>query len=330
MLSIFRTNHFFASILLIFYAFILRIASLIVPATNWKPLNDGVLSATVYGWLGTDTFASDITAIILVFLQAVLLNYIITEHRIASTVSLFPGVFYILICSAIPDFMHLSPALMANTFLILAIYEISETYKRSSSATYNYNIGLWIGISSLFYFSYALFFFLGWTGLNIMRAFNLRERLMLLAGFISPYFLAFTYYYWHNNLSYFTHYQFTKNISFLDFMPQENWTIYAKLGLFLVLMLISVLNYNNYVSKKNIRAQKSVNVLYWAALLSIPTLIIQAAISPEHFMILAIPLGAFMSFSFINMSKPVAEALHIILVAGAISWHLLPAFGFSL
>ena len=58
-------------------------------------------------------------------------NIIIAKFRMASSVSLFPGLFYVLLVSMLPEFLTLSPALLANTFFIIAIWELFETYRKN-------------------------------------------------------------------------------------------------------------------------------------------------------------------------------------------------------
>ncbi len=126
--------------------------------------------------------------IVLLSLQAVLINVLVSNHRLASEVSLFPGLFYILIASSLPDFLCFSPIHLANTFLIIALGILMATYKQSSCADLIFNVGLWLGVASLFYPPFLLFLFVGMAGLNVLRAYKIRERLMILAGMADPVF----------------------------------------------------------------------------------------------------------------------------------------------
>ena len=327
MLSIFRTNQIFANILLIIYATITHISLFIVPS-SWKPQNSGILSDWVYSWLDVPSILASIFSILLVSFQATIINFICIRYRMAAEINLFPGLFYILIVSLIPDFLHLSPILLGNTFLIFALYQLLETYKKYSAADNIYNVGLWIGVASLFYFSFAIFFLLGWLGLNILRAFKLKERIILLIGFLSPYLLTFTYAFWNDNSLAFLQKQGFSNLAFLDFATIEPLTLYVGGGTILLLLLTALLSSRTYSLKKNIRVQKNINILFLCLFISVFSLLFQSNIGIEHLLLLSVPLGIFISFNFTRMSNQMAESLHLIWLTLVLFWQFFPLFQF--
>lgn len=320
MLALFRTNQFIANSLLILYALLLRSGVFFQPGA-WTAPQHGVLSEWIYAWLGIGSNASASLAIFLIIFQALLINIMMSEHRIANEVTLLPGMFFVLFASCIPQFLYLSPLLMANTFYILAFMEIFKTYKKPSSAGKIYNAGLWIGIASLFYFSYIFFFALGFIALGILRAFNIKEGLMLLFGFLSSYFLIGTYSFWKGKWSIFWESQFLNNFSFLDFDFGSTpvWEWYFAFGFFLLMILITLFSYNRYVMKKNIQKQKYINILYWGLIISSLVILFQMDVRIEHIMIIVPPLSILLSFNFLSLSRPAAESIHLLLLFGILA-----------
>ncbi len=323
MLSLFRTNQIFANVLLIIYALLLRLSLFFVPVET-STSTAGVWSDWVFQKFDPTSIGSIIITVLLVSFQATCINYMITKYRMANEISLFPGAFYILFCSMLPDFLYLSPILLGNTFLIFALLQLMDTYKEYSSADNIYNVGLWIGVASLFYFSFSIFLILGWAGLNVLRAFKFKERLMLITGFLSPYLIAFTYHYWYDNADYFWQHQVMENISFLNFEPTNALTLYIGLGLTALLILIILASTRTYNLKKNIGVQKNITILYLFLLISLFTLLFQANIAINHLLILAIPIGIFISFNFTNMSNRLAESLHLILLTIILVYQFIP------
>ena len=188
MLGIFRTNQLAANLLLIFYVILLRGSGLFVTEA-YEPTSAGVLSDFVYGYVGTSGWLPNLVALFLVLLQALLLNVLAARFRVSKEVTMFPGVFYILLMSTVPEFFHLSPMLMGNTFLILAVSSLFNAYKKSSMADSIFNIGLWIGVAILFYYSNFIYLFLSILGLATIRNFRVNEFFMVLIGGIVPLFL---------------------------------------------------------------------------------------------------------------------------------------------
>ena len=312
-LAIFRTNQLLASILLVFYIALVRVSVWLVPAT-WEPSGYGPLSEWVYSRIGYAGPTADIVAMAILLAHAFFLNYLISEHRLASAVSLFPGLFYILVSSMLPEFLHLSPLLMANTFFIIVLAEIFATYKNVECSARIFNIGFWAGVGSLFYPSYLFLFILGFVGLNILRAFKIRERLMVLTGLVTPYLLLSAYYFWTGQFFTFWQERLPSSIAFLDFVPTPNWLFLRSLAIFIILILVVLFSYRSYIVKQTMQVQRKLNILFWGLLTTSFSLLIQADIEIGHLLVTAVPLGIMLSFNFIRMPNRMAEVIHLLIV----------------
>jgi hypothetical protein len=228
-----------------------------------------------------------------------------------------------------PEFLHLSPLLIANTFYILALADLMATYNRQQSAGYIFNAGIWIGIGSLFYFSYLVFILLAFIALSILRTFDFRERLMVLTGAAVPYLLIGLYYFWTDNWSGFLEQQIFQNTAWLDLPTlQLTWRTYLKLGAFGLPLLTVLLSHNFYLSKKIIQERKKINILFGGLLVSPFTLFFQANVQLEQVLILCVPVALLWSVNMINMPNRWAELLHLLylLVVFFLQYqaHLLP------
>lgn len=318
-LALFRTNQLLASTLLAFYVVLMRISIWFVP-DGAEPLAYGPLTGWVYGMVGTHGLTADIFAMALLLLQAIYINYLVIEHRLAEETSLFPGLFYILISSALPEFLYLSPSLLANTFLIIALGEIFSIYKKADCADRIFNIGFWVGIAALFYSSYLVFVVLGFVGLNSFRAFKFRERLMVIIGLLTPYLLLSVYAFWQDSLPALWQESIIQGFGFLDFTPQDDVnTIYFSLAIFAIIILIILFSYGSYLFRQVIEVQRKINLIYWALLLSTLALLVQADIQLFLLMITAVPIGIMLSFNFIKLPPRIAEIIHLLMVVGVLA-----------
>lgn len=324
MLTFFRTNQVFYSVLLIFYILLMRFSVFIAPF-RWTPSGDGVLSELVYSWIGSQHVVSQITAIVLLLIQGFIVNGISINHRLSHEVNLFPGVFYILTACLIPDFLYLSPVLLANTFLFIALNEIFTTYKNPACADRIFNAGFWMGVASLFYFPYIFFFILLVIGHNILRAFNIQELLMMSTGLLIPYLLTGLYFFWFDQFDVFWDHQFIRNFGFFSVANALNsWDGYVKVLLFALLTGFVVFSNNTYMIKKNIQVQKKISVLYWILVVAGISAPFQAGLTFEHFLMLTPTLGIFLGLTFTNMKSQWAEAIHFIMVVLALSLQFVP------
>jgi len=317
-LGIFRTNQLAANLLLIIYVLVLRVSGLIA-VQSWEPSSAGVLSNLVYDYVGTHGWLPDLLAIVLILIQAFLLNILSARFRISKEVTMFPGVFYILLMSTIPDFLHLSPILMGNTFLILALSNMFTTVKVQSSADSIFNVGFWLSVAGLFYFSNFLFLLFAIFGLSTLRNFRVNEFFMVIVGGLVPLFLGGTIAFFNDSFLSFYQISFFEGFGTLDFLWQTHWSNYVALGVFGLLILIGFLSFNVYFQKQNIRSQKIIQVLYYFIIFSLLTIFIQKGIRLEQLLLLSIPLALMLPLNFVNFrKKDIGTGIHAVWFVGVL------------
>lgn len=295
------------------------------PPFVWTPSGTGVLSEWLYGWAGWQSLGAQILAIVLLLVQGFLVNMIAINNRLPNEINLFPGVFYVLVSCLLPDFLYLSPVLIGNTFILIAIIELFATYKNPACADKIFNAGFWIGVASLFYFPFIFCIIFLIVGLGILRAFNTRERLMSLTGLFMPYLLAGMYYYAKDGFDVFWKIQVSDNLSFLSFGGIESgWNTYVNIALFALMLIYVLVDSNAYFAKRNIQVQKKIGILYWVMASALVGLFFQKNLSFEHLLMLAPSLGIFLAFTFTGMKRQWAESVHFLLVLGALALQFIP------
>ena len=316
MLTLFRTNQPLANLLLLVYLGILRFSTFLHPPTI-APEPHGILTGWMFAELPPLSMAANIATFFLIFFQAVALNITVSRYRVATEISLLPGVFYCLVTSLMPDFLPMSSVLLANTFLILALFYLFDTYKNTQVAGRIFDVGLWLGVASLFHFSYILFILWGIVGLGILRGLRPKEFVMFIIGYAVPFFLLGVFCFWKNCLPQLAQH-FWLNADFLHFHAQNSQTLYVKLGLIGLLILLTVGASTLFFSRRNMTVQKYLSILYWLMLLGGVATLIQSGIDLSHVLILAVPLGVLLSMVFQRIGAATAEALHMLLLMVAL------------
>lgn len=325
MLSFFRTNQIFLSILLVFYILLLRFSTFLEHPFQWIPSGQGVFAVEVYSFMGSQSMWAQILAIVLLLIQGFMVNLLSINNRLTNEVNLFPGVFYILSSCLVPDMLYLSPVLLGNTFMMIALLELFGTYKKNNCADKIFNAGFWIGIASLFYFSFAFYLILLMAGLNILRAFKIQERLMALIGLLVPYILVGFYFYWFDRFDEFWATQVSDNLGFFNLgIGQRNWASTVNILIFAALLIFTIGNNGLFLSKKNIQAQKKISILYWVLISAGIGAIFQNGLTFEHLMCFAPAFGVFLAISFTEMKNQWAESIHFLIVLGALAMQFIP------
>lgn len=302
------------SFLLILYLAVLRLSGFLYAAED-APALHGVFTDWLYQLTGHEGLWADVLAILLLAGQGIALNALTIEHRLSTEIDLFPGVFYTLAASALPEFLYLSPLHLANTFLIIAIWQLFQTYRRPQCAEKIFNTGFWIAVAGLFYPAYLIFIVLGFVGLNLLRAFKTKEYIMLIAGAFVPYFLFSVYAFWVDQLPDFWAQQFRAPFQLLALRIPGDGLLLAKLSFFGLATLVALLSQNLYYSKKSLQIQKKISLLYWIMFLAGLTLLFQRSIAVDHLLLLAVPIGVLISFNFTHLRSGPAEVVHLLLLA---------------
>jgi hypothetical protein len=317
MLSLFRTNQLFANLLLIAYVALVRSSIFVMPISSvFKP--QGILSYELAQMTSNQPWIEPFLAMLLVLIQAIMINVLVTRYRMSDEQSLFPGLFYTLIVSSIPDFLGLSSTLLATTFIIVSLYDSFVAYRKPEAAGNIFNIGLWIAVGSFFHFSLAIYVVWAIIAISVLRTGSLKEILMILCGIFTAYFLIGTVYFVTNRYDYFWQHHIKENIAYLNLVGGNNWLIFGERIFFFILIGITVLFQGFYASKKSIQVQKYQTVLYWSMILAGTTLIFQAKADMSSLILVAPALCIFLSYHFLNMRNSTSEAIHFLWLAAVL------------
>lgn len=311
MLEIFRTNQFFATLLLIPYTFLIRIKSLINSEAYQVTSYDTPIAKYFFQDLVPGAGLQAFLACVIVFLTANFINRLIIQNRLSKHQTLIPGLFFILITAGMPSGLILSPALLSGFFIMLAILNLDRTYKNKESVVHIFNTGMYIGVASLIYPANIFLILFGFIGLLNLRSFKIKELLIYWSGIFVPFFLLGTYYYWNDKYFLMQEY-FQFDIGIFAIFSGFSLSILISMISIGIIVVYIILSYNSYTLKNSIQVKKKIDIMYWFLLFSFLNLFFINGIDFNHFVILAIPFAVFIGMSFEKMkSKLMAEMIHI-------------------
>lgn len=315
MLEIFRKNIFINSLLLLPYIFLIRIGTLLMPQSYGT---DEISGTYIHDYIFNNLenpLMMNIIAGILIFIQALIINHIFLNQKISRESTLFPGVFYVLFVSLIADTSGLTPILIANTFMLLALNNTLNTYKNIRAIPQIFNAGFMIAMASVFYIPYFIFILFGILSLLQLRSFKIREKLQFLIGAFTPYFLIFTLRYWYDLP--FIGIEFLNDMFFRwpEISMDQPLIEYIAITLILILALSCFVFYGNIVAKKAIQSKKKIEILYWYMIFSLIAYLVFNTKLEEHILSLAIPISLLLGIlSSESKNKIFFELLHFMLI----------------
>lgn len=323
MLQLFRTNQLFLHLLVLVY-----MAILWAPAFLVHPIELTVNGGFVYDWFISiipDQPAFRIAvAIVLIWGQGLIMSYLVNQYRMGPQATLFPGLFIALLYSATPEFYGLTTEVIANTFLVLAIFQLFKIYKQQESAQSIFNVGFLISLAALTAQGYVVFVFLGWIGIGIMRSRGFLELVQYAIGLALPWLLLGMIYYVMEPAG-----SFMELVGFSwswppYFIGPAGLRIQFQMVLLLILLLVVISQYSVVSLGETMHVQKNIQVLYWTCLLSLASLLIVPQIECAHFLLTAIPFGALMGLWMARLRPARAEMVHFLLFMVVVIYQYFP------
>ena len=179
-------------------------------ATMYSDVWDNLspLSATFY-WIMSLIFnesiiAEQILSVILILTQAAIFNTILINHGALSENTYIPAAVYVVLASLFFDFLILSPVVLANTFVLLAINNVfGQIEIRAKRDEKLLMTGVYLGIAMLFHFPYFVFGPITLIMFFVFTATITRRYFLFLFGWTLPFVLAMLYYYFHDSFGLF-------------------------------------------------------------------------------------------------------------------------------
>jgi hypothetical protein len=319
--ELFRKNIFVVSFLMLGYITLIRIHTLLDPVAYHIGNQDGHVTKIIYEWLSSSR-AQAVVAILLIYIQALLINRIGIKHKLNKDFGLLPGIFYALVLSIIPDRSALTPSIIANTFIIISVHYIITTYNKKEVSANVFSSGMYAALASIIYFPYLYFFIITTVGFLIMRSFSFKERLQHLCGWIIPYVLIWVFQFWMDQEDRIIPDYFKDKYGFFNFEGSGSIKDLLVFAITIMLVLTILLQYVKFSSKRDIRSQKKIDLFYWVLFYGGISTLFYAYLDVTHFAVIALPFGYFLAMSMVSINNLILrELIHILLLSVVVYIH---------
>jgi hypothetical protein len=319
LIAVFRKNYLSNSLLLLPFAALIRVFSLIYPDNSEMIRESGVLYRPVVDILADHPFLTSVVSIFIVFFIAANINRLMIRNRIANEITLLPGLFFIILVSLTPEQLALSPLHIGSFFIVLAMFNLFKTYKKFNCEIYLFNAGFYIGIAAMFCNSMILFFIPVFLGFLSIRSFNFREFLQLLSGLaLIFYFFAFYGIWAGESLSF-----DVANIASVKELFAGGPSFFIIAISSIVLTVIVLLTHRSFIIKKSIQSQNKVNILFWYLLLCFVLIwFFDPMLRFGYSYLIAFGLSYFTSAIFLRLkNKMLLEIVYVVIIFSILIYH---------
>lgn len=289
--------------------------------------SDGQFNASIYHWflhfIEDIPFIQPLAAVILIIMQAIMVNNIVMGNLLIATRTYVPALVYIVLMSCTPELLTFHPGLIGNFFLILMLNRLFDTYRSEKSFAKIFDAGLFLGLASTVYFPYILVLVFGWISLSILRSFAWRDWVVYASGALVPYLFILTYYYAFDDLT-----NLTSHFVLLDInRAYEDVSIpyyyFPLLITFFGLIVFSAKTVFLEWRIGAIKVKKLLSTLMVFSGIGILFPLLSSGLNIASYVALAIPLCIYLSNYFINSARPiVAEISFLLLLVSIVYLHI--------
>lgn len=282
------------------------------------------LSAGVFGvvdWLmGRSVTGRQIIALILIFFQAAFFAILLINNKAYNDNTYVPGFIYGLLCFISFDFLSVTPELLGSTVLLLALNnlfrEIEFRVDRNETII---NVGFYIGLASIFVFTYSIFLLAAFVILFVFTRISFRKSLLMLFGFFLPHAVLLVLYFYKDGLSGLWNNFYLENILHTDVN-----LISGKSLLILGLLPITYFVFSLFMMTREARFTKYQSQLFQVMFLWLVFCIVQIFLTRQlspHSVIIMIPSLAYFFSHYLLLIRRrwIAESMLWLLIIGVIS-----------
>ncbi len=323
-LSLFRRNLFINLIFLALLAIALLAYHFVVPA-QVNTLATNSIFGDLFNLQERSTILMVSFSIILILIQAYLINDIVIKHKLSRALSTIPAAVFILFSAWVMSNQIYHPILIANTFFILSLNSLFKVYKKFQPIINIFNSGFWLALSTCFYTPYLLFLIVLLLGLLSLRNINVRETLQMLIGLLTPFFLMGTVFFYFDMMDRFS--PFTQHIVSIPQVNWENPITLAKPILLILLILISIFFNSEIKKKKKFDAIKKIELAYWTFLVALFSVFFGNPVHEMHLLMASVPIGLCYGLVLESSSNKIIKEFMFLLAVGGYGLFLLGLVG---
>ena len=219
----------------------------------------------LYYYFFSNKLSYTITQIIaysVILLGAFFVNFMAVQQEITSKNNFLPSFFYILFAFSATAKNSLEPILVANLFVLAALYFLINSYRREEALSDFFNAGLCMGVASFFYIDYLLIFPILYIALLILRAFNWREWMVSFIGLILPLFIYMCLCYLSNG-DIFSFYNLLKDAIHQLQLPVISEFYIGFLMISVLLFIFALVHYFGKGFGGKVKTQKTKYIMVW-------------------------------------------------------------------
>jgi hypothetical protein len=257
-------------------------------------------------------------ASVFVFVQALLLNYLINFYNLLGKPTFLPALMYVTLSGLFAPFLVLSAPLICNFLVIWMLFKLFSLYKGEDAKSTAYDMGMIVALGSLIYFPFIYLFLVIWISLVLFKPFNWREWVSGILGYGTVFFFLAVLYYLNDKLSSFSNIWRPLATKFPDHISINSYNYLLLVPVIVILVLCFFKLQQNFF-KSYVQTRKSFQLLFFIFLITAFSFYVNASFHLNHFLLCIAPVAVFFAYFFLYATRKwFYESLFLLLLISII------------
>ena len=260
---------------------------------------------------GRSVLARHIVAFLLIFLQASYLGIVFSSKKAFAENTYIPSLVFAILFTFSFDTIALTPELVGSGFLLLALNSLFKQLEfREQGNESIFNLGLHIGIASLFALSFAIFIVACSLILIFFTRSSPRQYFLMIFGFLLSHVLLLSGFYLMDGLKEIWQYFYLPNLTFHSERFISNQALWTLTALPLLFLLISLVMMNRDARLSKYQTQLVQSMFFWM-IFSVVQILLSKDFRPQSFITLIPSLSFFITHFLLLVRRRKFAEMHI-------------------
>ncbi len=286
-----------------------------------------VMEGVMHFIFGRSLMGRHILALIIIFFQASYFGILLINNKAYNESSYVPALIFGFLCFLSFDLLATTPELLASTLLLLALNNLfKEIEFRVDRDSIVLNLGVFLGLSSLFIFSYTVFLFGAMVILIVFARATFRKISLLIFGFGLVHGVLLTVYYCYERTEDLWAHFYVANFSQSSMRLVGINSLLMLLALPVVYFIFSLFMLTREARFTKYQSQLFQTIFLWLIIAAVQVWLTPDR-SPHSFFACLPPIAYFIShYLLLIRRKAIAESMLWILILGLLSISLLSRY----
>jgi hypothetical protein len=177
-------------------------------------------------------------SIFITFLQALLINGLFNRFKLTEEITFLPGFLFIIVTSAFPGLILLSPATLSFFILLLITSNLIQLFDLENAVQKLFFTSFFIGLGAFIYSPLLLFIFLIIIAFPLLKRSTVNEFIIIPFGYLIPLYIITLYFFFTNSIELFSEH-LSMSLPQIEIVHHiGSPMVFAPLGFIFILLII--------------------------------------------------------------------------------------------